>query len=215
MRKRRQKSEIKSLYGFCWCQTNDGIIHFWITWSVQIQSVHVPHPFASARYLLSLGAMAFAILRRGCVLIEHVSIFLCKDGEVTTALLLIDGLHLSETGSKALLQNIGLMTRVHVLLGRGMRRNVPYKTHDTSHHKHQRCWVSSDSGRRPLSLRPSQRDWRPYIYIPRSQWATVIFQVTIVIFQLNRHEIHSCISYVSIPICMAVFVNKTAMIWIG
>ena len=143
-------SEIKNQVsnGFCWFQTNDGIIHFWITWSVQIQSVHVPYPFASARYLLSLGAMAFAILRRGCVLIEHVSIFLCKDGEVTTALLLIDGLHLSETGSKALLQNIGLTTRLHVLLGRGMRRNVPSKTHDTSHHKHQRGWMSSDSGGR-------------------------------------------------------------------
>ena len=109
---------------------------------------------------------------RGCVLIEHEGTFLCKNGEINTALLLIDGLHLSEAGSKALLHNLGLAARAHVRLGRGMRGKGPPKTRDTSHHEHQRDRVSPDSngGRRPPSSRPSQRDRRPYI--PRNQWVS-------------------------------------------
>ena len=103
-------SQNKSLYGFCRFEANERIIHFWITWSSQIQSLHVPHPFASTRYLLSLGAIACAILIRGCVLIEHEGTFLCEDGEVTIALLLIGGLHLSETAYMALFQNMGLLS---------------------------------------------------------------------------------------------------------
>ena len=71
---------------------------------------------------------------RGCVLIEHEGTFLCKNGEINTALLLIDGLHLSEAGSKALLHNLVLRQERMSDWGKGceekvlLRPGIPHTT---------------------------------------------------------------------------------------
>ena len=44
--------------------------------------------------------------------------------EVISAILLLDGLHLSEAGSKSLLQSLNLSSRAHVRLGRGIRAHT-------------------------------------------------------------------------------------------
>ena len=62
---------------------------------------------------------------RGCVRVEHDGRFLCMNAEVNSALLLLDGLHLSEAGSKSLLQSLNLSSRAHVRLGRGIRAHTP------------------------------------------------------------------------------------------
>ena len=40
--------------------------------------------------------------------------FLCRNGDVNSALLVVDGLHLSEAGSKALTHNFNLASKAHV-----------------------------------------------------------------------------------------------------
>ena len=111
---------------------------------------------------------------RGCVRIDHEGTFLCKNGDINTALLLIDGLHLSEAGSKVLLQNLGLTSRAHVRLGRGLRVKGTSKTSQPRHQQqHERVSSDPGGGRHPPSSRVSQRDRRPFKpYNPRGQWVS-------------------------------------------
>ena len=62
---------------------------------------------------------------RGCVHTDHDGTFFCRNGDVNSALLLGDGLHLSEAGLKALLDNFNLSPKAHVRLGRGIRDRGP------------------------------------------------------------------------------------------
>ena len=96
---------------------------------------------------------------RGCVRVDHEGTFLCRNGEVNSALLLADGLHLSEAGSKALLKNLDLHSRAHVRLGQGMSARGPSRSSDTLNQAPRRGTSSSATmgSRRPFSPRPTHR----------------------------------------------------------
>ena len=74
---------------------------------------------------------------RGCVHVDHSGTFLLRNGEVNTACLLLDGLHLSEAGSKALLNNLKLSSKAFVRLGRGIRDRRPSRPSSSPHHPQQ------------------------------------------------------------------------------
>ena len=73
---------------------------------------------------------------RGCVHVDHSGTILLRSGEVNTACLLLDGLHLSEAGSKALLSNFKLSSKALVRLGRGIR-DRPSRPYNSPHHHQQ------------------------------------------------------------------------------
>ena len=54
----------------------------------------------------------------GCCFVGHEGTFLCKNGEINDALLLVDGLHLSAADSKRMLNNLSLSSHTTVSLGR-------------------------------------------------------------------------------------------------
>ena len=72
----------------------------------------------------------------GCVHVDHSGTFLLRNGEVNTACLLLDGLHLSEAGSKVLLSNLNLSSKALVRLGRGIR-DWPSRPSNSPHHPQQ------------------------------------------------------------------------------
>ena len=76
--------------------------------------------------------------------IDHGGTFLLKNGEVNTVFLLLDGLHLSEVGSKALLSNLKLSSKANVRLGRGIRDRRPSRSFSSPHDPQQHGTSSAD-----------------------------------------------------------------------
>ena len=104
---------------------------------------------------------------RGCVHADHDGTFLCRNGDVNSALLLVDGLHLSEAGSKALLDNFNLSSKADVRLGRGIRDRGPSRPASTPcHHVPQQHGLNG-ADHRSSPAEPLNSDGRN---TPRNAW---------------------------------------------
>ena len=113
----------------------------------------------------------------GCCFVGHEGTFLCKNGEINDALLLVDGLHLSAAGSKRLLNNLSLSSHTTISLGRKitakLRAGPQHNSHEAGNAQDARIaqvvarpprgWQGPHHAPEPThkgsDLRPQQRPW--------------------------------------------------------